>query len=136
VKFGTIEDRKPIEKETMKRLFWTLVSLLVMAVWLFFSYAPAWRLTLPQVTIQGSWSAALLQTLAILCFVLLVIVQLVLLWSTKRIFHRQAALSPTEAGEKLKLNPMLELFWTAVPLLLVVGLAFASYQTWQHLSSP
>lgn len=120
----------------MKRLFWTLVSLLVMAVWLFFSYAPAWRLTLPQVTIQGSWSGVLLQTLAVACFILLVIVQLMLLWSTKRIFQRSAALPSSEAGDKFKLNPMLELFWTAVPLLLVVGLAFASYQTWQHLSPP
>ncbi|MFN8494953.1 MAG: hypothetical protein U0350_45540 [Caldilineaceae bacterium] len=120
----------------MKRLFWSLVSLLVMAVWLFFSYAPAWRLTLPQVTIQGSWSAGLLQPFAVICFALLVIVQLVLLWSTKRILHQQAALPSREAGDKFKLNPMLELFWTVVPLLLVVGLAFASYQTWQHLSSP
>ena len=128
-----------MQKETLKRLTWMIVTLLVLATWLFFSYAPTSLFVLPQVTFPYKGSGALFQTIAVLCFVLFVLIQLMLVGSTKRILHnqdeRQDELGASDSGGEIKLYPMLEFISTIIPLLVTVGLAFASYQLWLNLAA-
>ena len=74
-----------------------------------------------------------------LCFVLFVLIQLMLVGSTKRILHnqdeRQDELGASDSGGEIKLYPMLEFISTIIPLLVTVGLAFASYQLWLNLAA-
>jgi len=99
---------------------------------------------LPQVTLDHKWSGALFQTVAMLCFVLFVLIQVLLVGSTKRILHRQTEgqdthpdeLGTSDSAGKIKLYPTLEFVSTIIPLLVTIGLAFASYQIWLNLASP
>ena len=128
-----------MQKETLKRLTWTIVTLLVLAAWLFFSYAPTSLFVLPQVTFHDKWPGTFFQTAAMLCFVLFVLIQLMIVGSTKRILHnqdeRQDEGGASDSAGKLKLYPVLEFISTIIPLLVTVGLAFASYQLWLNLAA-
>lgn len=129
-----------MQKETLKRLIWTIVTLLVLAAWLFFSYAPTSLWVLPQVARYRGEAGLLFQTLAVLCFVAFVLIQGMLVVSTKRILRQQDEpqdeLRTSDGAGKLKLYPVLEFVSTLIPLLVTVGLAFTSYQIWLKLPSP
>lgn len=115
----------------MRRYFWSTLALVSLAVWLIGSY------TLPKqgLPIDWGWSApqvgSLLQLAALVGFSLFVGLQLRLLWATFRMraaFRPPPTSSPSAAPFHLKFGA--ELFWTILPLLMTLGLAWLSYQTW------
>ncbi|MCL4860159.1 MAG: hypothetical protein KJZ93_12160 [Caldilineaceae bacterium] len=107
----------------MNRYLLTIVSLLAVLFWLAFSYAPGMP-SLPALTFQAGWSGALLQALALAGLILFVLIQLFILWSTSRL----SPIRQAESGPRVRL--VAEFFWTALPLVMTIGLALLSYQTW------
>lgn len=115
----------------MQRHLWSSLSLIAVGFWLLFSYLPPTVLSLPQLQANNFASARLLQVLAIFCLLLFLVVQLLILWST---FRMRKATEASTGENSLQLGSVGELFWTALPLLLTLGLAALSYQSWQQLA--
>jgi heme/copper-type cytochrome/quinol oxidase subunit 2 len=111
----------------------TLITLLGVVSWLFFSYAPPSVVLLPPLTLQEQWPRWLLQLLGVVSLILFVGVQGVILFSTLR-FSRVKPSNPDETS--IKLSFPAELFWAALPLVLTLGLAALSLRTWGSLASP
>src|SRR5690606_5791523 len=99
--------------------------------WLLFSYLPPTALSLPQLQANNFASGRLMQGLAFFCLFLFVLVQLLILWST---FRMRKATEASTGENSLQLGSVGELFWTALPLLLTIGLAVLSYPSWQQLA--
>jgi hypothetical protein len=117
--------------ESVNRYFWSILSLAGLAVWLIGSYALPpqglridWGWFAPQV---GGW----LQLAALVCFCLFVALQL---WLLRATFGMRAVFTPPPisrpSASPLQLKFGAELFWTILPLLMTLGLAWLSYQTW------
>lgn len=111
----------------MNRYLLTIVSLLGVLFWLTFSYAPPGLVSLPVLTLQAPGSGALLQVLATAGLILFLSVQLLILWSTLRL-RQPSDVRRGESGPRVSLAA--EFFWTALPVVMTVGLALLSYQTW------
>lgn len=124
----------------MSRYIWTIVTLLGVLFWLFFSYAPSALPVTARFSGLPSLYGSVLQILAVLSLLLFVGVQLGLLYSTFRL--RRAFVQPLSAadgmqrGPRFQLHFAVELFWTALPLLMTLGMAYISYQTWLRLATP
>jgi heme/copper-type cytochrome/quinol oxidase subunit 2 len=117
----------------VSRYLLSIVSLAGLIFWLVFSYlSPGLRPFAPSAT-QATWLRPLLPWVALVCLILFVAIQLQVLWSTQRI-RQWIAANVTEEGHKL--NVAVELFWTALPLLMTLGLAALSYPTWRSLFAP
>lgn len=107
-------------------------SLALLIGWLVLSYS-AWlpatvRIAAPLAQV-GAWFQG--ATVAILlCFVT---IQFWLLASTFRILQRRRQSDTQSATVHFALNTVAELFWTALPLLLTLGLAVAGYRLWASI---
>jgi heme/copper-type cytochrome/quinol oxidase subunit 2 len=117
----------------VNRYLLSILSLVGLLFWLVFSYWPApFRPFVPGET-AGWWFGPFFQLLALASLVVFCVIQVRLLLSTRR--FRQ--LNQTdEADQSRRLNLAAELFWTALPLLMTLGLALLSYPTWRSLASP
>lgn len=106
-------------------------SLALVIGWLVLSYSnwlPATLRMGAPVAGAGPWFQG--ATVAILlCFIA---IQLWLLASTWRIVRRQHQ-DDTQTTGYVSLSLFGELFWTALPLLLTIGLALAGYRLWATL---
>jgi heme/copper-type cytochrome/quinol oxidase subunit 2 len=129
-----------MQKTNLNRLILTFVTLFPILVWLYLSYTPGIASLLPVVTVLERGWGGTLQTFTGIGLGLFLLVQLLLVHSLVRIFQRQqqvetSNLLASEADRNFKLNFMLELFWTLLPLAMTVGLAWAAYRTWLSLPS-
>jgi heme/copper-type cytochrome/quinol oxidase subunit 2 len=117
----------------VSRYLLSLISLAGLIFWLVFSYlSPDLRPFAPSVG-PAAWLGPLLPWAAFVCLVLFVAIQLQVLWSTLRI-RQWIAANVTE--DRQRLTVAAELFWTALPLLMTIGLAALSYPTWRSLLAP
>ncbi len=114
----------------LQRLF-TLAIVIVCILWIVVSYLPGVQAMLPTIAFSGggSWFAAF-GVISILAFVG---IQIWLVYSTGaalRTFQTKSNNSPFH----LKISA--ELFWTALPIAMTAGLAWASYGLWLNLITP
>lgn len=108
--------------------------LLVTVLWLILSYIPVSVVTLPQISFATEGSGRLFQALLVGGFLIFVVLQIWLVVATKRLFRMADGRQNGMAAE-FGLNRTSEMIWTAIPLLMTIGLALASYQTWAMLTS-
>ncbi len=107
--------------------------LLVTLLWLMLSYLPDSVMTLPKISYSLQGSGRLLQVLLVGGFLIFVVLQVWLIYATKRMLRTEGGRENKMAAE-FGLNRTSEVFWTAVPLLMTIGLALASYQTWSMMT--
>ncbi len=107
--------------------------LLVTLLWLILSYIPDSVMMLPQISYSLERGARLFQLLLVGGILIFVLLQGWLIVATKRMF-RTADGSENKMAAEFGLNRSSEMFWTAIPLLMTIGLALASYQTWSMLT--
>ncbi len=108
--------------------------LLVTVLWLILSYIPVSVVTLPQIPFASEASGRLFQVLLVGGFLIFVVLQIWLVVATKRLFRTEDG-RRNEMAAEFGLNRTSEMIWTAIPLLMTIGLALASYQTWAMLTS-
>ena len=108
--------------------------LLVTVLWLVLSYVPDSVVTLPQVSFTSEGNGRLFQVLLFGGFLIFVLLQIWLVNATWRLFRTADGRQNAIAAE-FGLNRTSEVIWTAIPLLMTIGLAAASYQTWAMLTS-
>lgn len=118
-------------KRAVIRKILSVIILAVLVSWIVLSYLPAGWLTLPQFAFSGPWSTPVLQLLAALGLVGFVVIQGILVRDTGRMLRPHGAREEIMAEFRLKRG--VELFWTALPLLMTIGLGVAAYQTWLNL---
>ncbi len=130
-----------MQKLTSPSWILSIVTLLSVIFWLFFSYVPPGLIALPAITLLGKGSGATLQRLALVCLTLFVLIQLIIVRSTIQMLRRPGDASASRDGAinheagNFKLSLWSEVFWTILPLLTTLGLAFASYRIWVSLSA-
>lgn len=110
-------------------------TLAIVILWLVLSYLPRQIVSLPNLALHGSAAGSAYQWALIVSLLVFLAIQLWLVWATVGFFRSQSqarGASPLAFGLKLSS----ELFWTAIPLVMTIGLAIASYQTWLSLTAP
>lgn len=114
----------------LQRLF-TLAILIICIAWLVVSYLPGVQALLPTIAFSGnrSW-------LAILGAIALVVFIAIQLWLVYTTVVTVRAHQAKRDGSPFRLNTGAELFWTALPIVVTVGLAWASYALWLNLTAP
>ena len=113
----------------LQRLF-TLAILLVCILWLVVSYLPGVQAHLPTIAFTGS---NLLAILALIALVVFVAIQLWLLYTTMATVRAHRA---KDSHSPFRLRIGMEFFWTALPILMTLALAWASYALWLNRSAP
>lgn len=107
--------------------------LVVTIVWIVFSHVPSARALLPAVAYPGHGTTA--AVVAALCLGVFLAIQFRLLRTTvagvRR--HQQHSLGDSPP---LHLHLGLEVLWTAVPVVMTLGLAWAAYGLWVNLAAP
>ena len=108
-----------------------LAILLVCVLWLVVSYVPSLQTLLPTLAFAGSerWLAMM----AMAALGLFVAIQLWLVYTTVNTVRAHQA-KHSQSPFRLKLG--VELFWTALPIAMTIGLAWASYALWLNLTNP
>jgi heme/copper-type cytochrome/quinol oxidase subunit 2 len=111
----------------LQRLF-TLAIVVICILWIAVSYLPSVQAMLPIIafTSGGSWFA-LFSVIILLAFVA---IQLWLVYTTVATIRTFQAKGNSK-GFRLKVGT--ELFWTALPIAMTIGLAWASYALWLNL---
>src|SRR5688500_13045774 len=113
-----------------KRLF-ALSMLVIFILWLVISYLPGVQAQLPTIAFgSGSNLLAALGVASLIVFVAIQLWLLVTTVSTIRTFQAKEIRTP------FRLKVGTEFFWTALPILMTVGLAWASYALWLGQSVP
>ncbi len=107
-------------------------SLLLLLGWLGLSYG-AWlpesaRLIAPLAQV-GNWFQQVILVI-LLCFIA---IQLWLLRSTFRLLYRRPLTDAHPLPTHFALSLWREIFWTAIPLFLTIGLALVGYKLWANL---
>lgn len=106
------------------RKLFTYSLLCCVIAWLFFSYVPGLRAWLPVVEypLIGQRSLAWLGLPAALIFL---VIQLWLVVTTYRSLRKRNAEATQHTG--MRLNLTAEILWTALPIVLTIGLVYAGY---------
>jgi hypothetical protein len=107
-----------------------LLLLAAVVLWLVLSYLPAAR-RLPVLAFSGA--GGVLAALTVATLLVFIAIQLWLIRSTMSSVGRSQHGS-AQSPFRLKLG--VELFWTALPLVITVALAWAGYARWTHLIQP
>ncbi|MEZ4729230.1 MAG: hypothetical protein R3E79_19025 [Caldilineaceae bacterium] len=107
-------------------------SLLLVVGWLALSYG-AWlpdsaHIEAPVVQV-GPW----FQQATVGILLLFVAIQLWLVYTTFRMLHRRRQVEGQSISDHFALSLFGELFWTALPVLLTIGLALAGYGLWASI---
>lgn len=127
---STFSDRASV----VLRKILTLAILISTALWLVLSYLPGVRSLLPQFSWQALGAGRTFSWLALFSLVAFVAIQLWLLWHTLHLLRGQRSGSRGDVqGFPIRLD--MELLWTALPLVLTLGLAVASYRLWSSLAA-
>jgi heme/copper-type cytochrome/quinol oxidase subunit 2 len=106
--------------------------LAIVVLWLVFSYVPRHLVSLPNLSLQGPMFGLFAQWALVASLVVFLAIQAWLIWVTVTFFRnpgKAGQIAPRAFGLKLSS----ELFWTAIPLVMTIGLALISYQTWYGL---
>jgi heme/copper-type cytochrome/quinol oxidase subunit 2 len=111
----------------MRRLLLPAILLGVL-FWLVFSYIPRTWVLLPTIAFAEPWTNQLFPVLALVALLIFAAIQLWLLWSVRH-------LRSSPADFPVRMRRSAEFFWTALPLLLTLGLAIAGYPLWRELLS-
>ena len=125
----------PIMEKPVLRTVLSYTLLLVVVLWLVLSYVPDSLVALPALSLGGEQIGSLFQQALLFGLVIFVALQAWLLRSSVRMFR------PSEQGEESQaqrfgLNASVEFVWTFIPLVMTLGLALLSHQTWLSLVSP
>lgn len=109
----------------MVRRFFTLALLLICILWLIASYLPGVQALLPTIAFppNNGW----LTNLAVASLVLFLAIQLWLLYAT---IATVRAHQTKGNGSPFRLKLSAEFLWTALPIAMTIGLAWASYARW------
>jgi heme/copper-type cytochrome/quinol oxidase subunit 2 len=113
-----------------KRLL-ALAILIIFILWLVISYLPGVQALLPTIAFSGGGN--LLALLGVASLIIFIAVQLWLLYTTVLTIRTHQA---KEHGSPFRLKVGAEFFWTALPILMTVGLAWASYALWLGAKMP
>jgi heme/copper-type cytochrome/quinol oxidase subunit 2 len=81
---------------------------------------------LPTLAFPDGWVSRLFPALAVAALIAFAGIQLWLLWSVRR-------LPPGPEDFPVRIQRRTEFFWTAIPLLMTLCLAAASYPVWRNL---
>ena len=113
----------------LQRLF-TLAVVIITILWIVVSYLPGVQANLPTIAFIGSGSSfAALNVIALVAFVG---IQLWLVYTTV-VTVRASQAKGNSASFRLKLSA--EFFWTALPIAMTLGLAWACYAMWFNLAN-
>jgi heme/copper-type cytochrome/quinol oxidase subunit 2 len=107
-------------------------SLLLVIGWLALSYG-AWLPATAQIAAPLSFYGAGFQWVTLAILALFILLQLWLLYTTFRFLQRRQAAGLHLAPTGFAFGMLGELFWTALPLLMTIGLAVAGYKVWASL---
>lgn len=107
-------------------------SLLLMIGWLALSYG-AWLPATVRIEAPLPHYGAGFQWVTLAILGLFILLQLWLLYATVRFLQRRQAAGLHLASNGFVLRVLGELFWTALPLFMTIGLAFAGYKLWASL---
>jgi hypothetical protein len=111
----------------MMRYIISIAILLAVVLWLVLSYAPALLGSLPVITYGAVFAADTLVWLAAASLLLIVGLQGWVLIATGRALRRPASLELAATWEQFGLRFSTEMVLTALPLLIVIGLAAFVY---------
>ena len=119
----------------MLRSILTYSTLAIVVLWLVLSYIPRHALSLPNLAVQGAAAGIVFQWILVVSLLIFVAIQVWLLRATVDFFRPNKRSGPS-TPQTFGLTLSSELFWTAIPLIMTIGLALASYRTWLSLASP
>lgn len=111
----------------LQRIF-ALAIILVCILWLVISYVPGLQTFLPTLALVEYGNG-----LAMLGAITLVIFLAIQLWLVFSTVSTVRAHTNKGDGSPFRLKLGAELFWTALPVAMTVGLAWASYALWVNL---
>ena len=115
----------------MRRIF-ALFMLMAVIGWIVISYLPASVITLPVISFPAELNQRF-QGLLAGGFAIFLALQIWLVWTTVRNIQVAQRRSNSVVSE-LNLSLLREAIWTALPIVMTIGLALASYQTWVSLA--
>lgn len=109
----------------------TLVIVIITLLWIVVSYLPGVQAMLPTLSIveNGGW----LSWLTVAALIAFIAIQLWLVYTTVATIRSYQARGH-DTPFRLRLGA--ELFWTALPIAMTIGLAWASYALWLNLTRP
>ena len=115
----------------MARRILSYCLLMLTVAWLILSYVPASVISLPQISAYGN--STWFGSAALLVLVSMALLQVGLLGATARFvraYRAENQRSATTPGQIFHLKLISELFWTFVPLLIVLILGLLSFSIW------
>ncbi len=118
-----------IENESMKRYGLLVLSLGMVCFWLIGSYLPQSK---PIISLSLPLPDSFLDGMVIFCFAAFLAIQIWILFSTKKALSSKSR--PHQLNVKIadgNLNSRVELFWTFLPIVLTLLLAWSSWMFWQ-----
>lgn len=105
-------------------------SLVIVILWLVLSYLPPQMVTLPNLGFTASWTGVFVGLL-LAGLVVFVLLQLDLTRASARFFQSERVLRHNDAHGDLVLRRSVEVIWTALPILMTLGVAWLAYFAWQ-----
>jgi hypothetical protein len=117
----------------LKRSVLTLVALLPVVLWIVLSYVPPEANPLPDLSAWLPASTPVLAWLAAAGLLLILLIQVSITRASGRMFRDEHALARRELDREFAMRRSKEVFWTVLPLLMVVGLAVLSLPTWRSI---
>lgn len=114
----------------LKRSLLTLVALLPVILWIALSYVPAEANPLPDLSAWLPASTPVLAWLGAAGLLLVLLIQVSVTRAGGRMFRSEQALAHSELDGEFAMRRSREVFWTVLPLLMVVGLAALSAPAW------
>ncbi len=116
----------------MRRWILTFVSLGVIGLWLVLAYAPS----LPRPTLGWpAWSGVILAVLAGAGVLAFLAIQGWLVRDTDRFLSGHVPEAQIVIQSEFALEKRREIFWTAMPIVMTLGLAALSFGLWRSLFS-
>jgi hypothetical protein len=117
----------------LKRSLLTLVALLPVILWIVLSYVPAAANPLPDLSGWLPTSTPALAWLTLAGLALFLLIQVSVTRASARMFRSEHSLARSELDGEFAMRRSREVFWTVLPLLMVVGLALLSAPTWRSI---
>jgi heme/copper-type cytochrome/quinol oxidase subunit 2 len=114
----------------IQRLF-TFAIIIISILWLVMSYLPGVQALLPTLSFVGS--GGWLAWLGVVGVIAFVAIQLWLVYTTVVTVRAYRA---KNNGSAFRLRTGAEFFWTALPILMTIAFAWASYGLWMNLAKP
>ena len=117
----------------MKRILLTAASLLPVVLWLALNYLPEAKNVLPDFSAWLPEPAPVFAWLGAAGLALFLAIQAAITFASARLFRSEHSLVHSELDGEFAMRRSAEVVWTAVPLLMIVGLALLSAPTWRSV---